>query len=272
MVMDDGFVSAVFVSEKANPTNIVFLGDGFFPKKDMVIGGRFEQIVKARVDHLFSKEPFKEYKEYFSVYWVSSFSSYPDNIFKSEYESIPGVHRSLAVGDRNLAREYAAKAIPNLQIIVVILDSFAPGGTGGNGIATSSLASYYTVVHEIGHVFGLADEYIDDDLAEHRNLTNPETIFDQTKNRPNVDTTNDPTKVKWAHFIGRPGYESEGVYEGGYYVSKGVWRPTSDSIMRSYSASSPKFNAISRETIVKGILANAGETYDFNEFLRRDKP
>ena len=54
----------------------------------------------------------------------------------------------------------------------------------------------------------------------------------------------------------KPGYERVGVYEGGFYYSFGVWRPEISSCMVN---NIDYYNAPSRETIVKKIMAKAGE-------------
>lgn len=62
----------------------------------------------------------------------------------------------------------------------------------------------------MGHRFGLGDEYEDRLVAIGKDRKEAALYS-------NLDITGDPTKVKWKHFIGRPGYSSENVYEGGYY-------------------------------------------------------
>jgi len=139
------------------------------------------------------------------------------------------------------------------------------GGTGGQ-IATASLGggiwAKSIVVHEIGHIFGLADEYFDEQYAQATGRTR-----DNVRTIPNVDLTDDLSQIKWKHFVGLPGY-IDSAWEGGYYFLTGVWRPVRTSLMGSNDIFA--FNAISRETIVKAILKNAGEVYSFSEFLNRD--
>jgi hypothetical protein len=135
--------------------------------------------------------------------------------------------------------------------------------------------------HELGHCFGLLDEYM--------NWGYPSSI---PANCANLDTTSDLSKIRWSHFIGLKGYELVGAYEGAFegYGSgvwppydgprfkDGVYRPYLSSIMDKYYSArsiphpSHHFNAPSREAIVKGILKAAGEPYTFEKFLEKDVP
>jgi hypothetical protein len=83
----------------------------------------------------------------------------------------------------------------------------------------------------------------------------------------NVDLTNDPEQVRWAHFIGRAGYVRPGIYEGGYGYKSGIYRSEEYSSMVN---GLKYFNAVSRELIVKRILRIAGAPYSFEAFLEKD--
>ena len=94
------------------------------------------------------------------------------------------------------------------------------------------------VVHEFGHSFaGLADEYFyDDDVMTD---TYP---LDVEPWEPNISTRIDFAS-KWEDMLGKgtpiptPTAESErypvGVYEGGGYSAKGIYRPADNCRMRT---------------------------------------
>ena len=85
----------------------------------------------------------------------------------------------------------------------------------------------------------------------------------------NIDFTKDKSKVKWANFLSNSDYSSTvGVYEGGATYTKGVYRPTEDSMMNGYGE---YFNAPSRLAIYKRIMKLSGETYSFSNFVAYDK-
>jgi hypothetical protein len=84
----------------------------------------------------------------------------------------------------------------------------------------------------------------------------------------NSDVTNDPTQVQWAAFIGRPGYDMVGLYEGAHYMCKGVWRPEATSVMRDHG--SMRYNAPSRYYIWQRIMKTAGESDNIEDFFTYD--
>ena len=129
--------------------------------------------------------------------------------------------------------------------------------------------------HEAGgHGFTkLADEYA---YEEYGTITADE-IQERSRMEPygwwkNVDFTNDPTRVKWAHFLSDTRYANDGlgVFEGGLTYWSGVWRPTENSIMRHNTGG---FNAPSREAIYYRIHKLAyGDSwqYDYETFVEWD--
>lgn len=138
---------------------------------------------------------------------------------------------------------------------------------------TSNLSYPYdfrgVVQHEAGgHGFGkLADEYTNySETIPADNITTLQQWqgFGQYMN---VDVTNNLTTILWKHFIGVQKYTGIGAYEGGYYYTKGVWRPESTSVMIN---NIKYYNGPSREQIVKRIKTYAGMTYSFEDFMAND--
>jgi hypothetical protein len=121
------------------------------------------------------------------------------------------------------------------------------------------------MAHELGHLFGLGDEYLDEISASVFGIDDFR-IF----NYPNIDTLADESKVKWSHFIGLAGYESVGVFEGAFFHEKGFYRPEMYSIM-NLDGNSLEYNAPSREAIVKKIYEIVGVEYSFDDFLENDR-
>ena len=270
----DKVVKPIKISGKASPTNIVFLGDGFV-YDDNNNGGLFDAKVAELSNYIFSIKPFSTYQDYFSVYSVSAVSenrgaklnptdSTPSTAFNSTF-NYSGIDRLLVARNSTSVSQYARLATPNPHIIVVIVNDSKYGGSGGQYAVTSvNSSAKEIVIHEIGHIFGLCDEYVDEQYKQTAGIT-----ISGANSQPNVDTTNNTSQIKWKHFIGLPGY-TDSAWEGGYYFASGVWRPTQNSIMRSYTIM--EYNAISRETIVKKIISNAKETYNLADFLSRDVP
>jgi hypothetical protein len=268
----DGDVTKVMYNNPNGGVNIVILGDGF-TKKDLKEHGKYDALVKETTDYLFSVEPFKQYKSYFNIYQVYAESkvsgaanTYTPN--RTKFDTYFGTinDRLLVTGNYDTCYSYAVKAIPYRQIalLVVIANDERYGGTGG-GIATISANEWakYVLVHEAGHSFaGLADEYVEEPIADNYSL-------DRIPYLPNIDNTSDLAKIKWAHLLEHKGYGPQlGAFEGAYYREHGIYRPEQTSIMKETNY--PRFNAPSREAIVRTIDARLGIPFDLESFLKDD--
>jgi len=130
--------------------------------------------------------------------------------------------------------------IPYEHIIILAnTDNYGGGGIYNSYVMSSAhhQMSIPVVVHEFGHSFaGLADEYYYDDSYE--------TMYpsDTEPWEPNITTLVD-FKSKWADMLGtdvkipteptgKGLYTQIGVYEGGGYQSKGVYRPVQECRMK----------------------------------------
>jgi hypothetical protein len=130
------------------------------------------------------------------------------------------------------------------------------------------------LIHETnGHAFAkLADEYVT------TNATIPNNEKENAKRMfafgwdKNIDFTSDPAQIKWAKYLSDTRYNGQGlgVYEGGNYYAKGVWRPTYQSMMNSAQG---EFNAPSREAIyyrIHKLAYGASWQYDHETFVAWD--
>ncbi|MDR1003625.1 MAG: IgA Peptidase M64 [Prevotellaceae bacterium] len=226
--------------------DIAILAEGYKPAE----AGVFYQDAERAVAALFSYSPFKEHRNRFNVVAVMS-PSEDSNV------SIPkeGVWRSTAFGshfstfysDRYLTTQkvYAihnALAGIDYEHIIILANSSEYGGGGIYNAYTLSTAHHSTfkevVVHEFGHAFGgLADEYF------YENDFNSDTYPQDVEPwEPNITTLVD-FGSKWKDMLKQgtpiPTPVSEkrkyplGVYEGGGYSFKGVYRPADECRMRN---------------------------------------
>ena len=86
----------------------------------------------------------------------------------------------------------------------------------------------------------------------------------------NISTSNDQTVVPWSLMFNDGTYSSfVGMFEGGNGFSTGVWRSTSNSVMRSHYQTR-QFNAWSRWLIYKNLMMIMGLPYSFDEFRAMD--
>ena len=152
--------------------------------------------------------------------WVNTcMSSHFDTFYTERYLTTSSI--------RNLWFEIAG--IPYEQIIV--LSNTARYGGGGiynslTLVAAGNNKFAPVTVHEFGHAFaGLADEYFYDDSYSDNYPDGVEPW------EPNITTRVD-FEAKWKDMLDAAA-EGVGLFEGGGYRSKGVWRPAADCRMRT---------------------------------------
>ena len=264
------------LSDNAGPDGItmVFIGDGYIKEDLGRVYGSYRIDAERYFDALFATEPFASYQEHFNaaiVYAESKTRTIPteysdlDSTALGVYTYEGWTGNSFFSSDLNRLTYYKNK-LPSgysfhSNILIVVNQNGGGNACSACDISYAGSNSVGTMIHEIGHSFGgLADEY----------ELNIDAPFSPT-DRPNLDTTDDLSKIKWKHFIGLDRYTNVNAYEGGGYVSDGVWRPQIVSIMRGGSGPfAEQFNAPSREAIVKRILNIRGIQYDFDSFLEKD--
>ena len=124
----------------------------------------------------------------------------------------------------------AIAGLPYEHIIILAnTDTYGGGGIFNSYTLTTAHHAKFrpVVVHEFGHSFvGLADEYFYDNQFVEYYYPGIEPW------EPNITTQADFGR-KWQGMMGRDGV---GLYEGGGYQSKGVWRGSEDCRMRTNEA------------------------------------
>lgn len=283
----------VLIYEKNTPTtkasNLVFLGDGFVAE-ELWPRGAYYQAMQEGIEAFFNVEPYKSYREYFNIYIVvaesqeegaGSQSETKNTAFGAKYTEGSGMEvNSEKVFNYALKiPDITAEILPKTTVVVIV-NATKYGGTtimydDGKAIAivpmnrAKRLPGGFAniLVHEAGgHGFGgLADEYISG-AAEKYPLKDLEGWFEKGF-YSNISTIPDTAFIKWKEFFKLSGYEAVGVFEGGYYRPKGVWRPEKNSCMND---NSQYFNAPSRMAIVKRIMKNAGENFILEKFINKD--
>ncbi|MDX2429467.1 MAG: M64 family metallopeptidase [Bacteroides sp.] len=229
--------------------DILFLAEGY-------TGAEMEKfMVDARrsMEYIFSEEPFKSRREDFNVRVVKSAGPdsgndipgdgiWKNTVMNSSFYTF-GIERYMTTPDFRSVCDVAANAHYDQIYILVNTDKY-----GGGGIynfysisAADNQASRAVVIHEFGHGFaGLGDEYFNSSVAY-----NDFFPLDVEPWNPNLTTLVDfeskwkgkmekgvpvptPPEEKYAGTIG--------VYEGGGYVAKGVFRPMIDCRMHTNGA------------------------------------
>ena len=232
----------------------------------------FRRDAKATVEALFSYEPFASHKERFNFVAVESAS-------KDSGVSIPrsGEWRTTAVGshfdtfytDRYLTTSNVFALADLLDgiawehiIILANTDTYGGGGIYNSYTLTTAHHRHFSpvVVHEFGHSFGgLGDEY----FYEQDDLTMNPLRTDREPWQQNITNLAD-FESKWADMLPKgtpiptePTRQREknytvGVYEGGNYVNKGVYRPSVVCRMRDNKAT--RFCPVCERALERMIL------------------
>lgn len=231
------------VSEKVD---VVFLADGY-TESEM---DKFRNDANRMAGYFFGNSPFKENKDKFNFWIVESPSAetgtdfpkekiYKSTIINSSFSTFD-VDRYLMTYDIKTVRDLAAN-VPYDQIIILVNSNVYGGGGVYNYYSITSVDddfSDFVIVHEFGHAFGcLADEYYTSEVGV-------EDYYDLSIEpyEPNITTLVNFEK-KWKNMVesGTPiptpqtaEFKSKiGVFEGGGYVAKGVYRPFMDCTMKS---------------------------------------
>ena len=271
---DDYFI----ITEKIKPSpnfKVHYRGDPN-DKLDIVFipeGYTLEEMPKFKSDcnrlagYFFEYSPFKENEDKINIWGVEapSLESGTDipgkNIWKETLLNTRfytfNSERYLMTTDYFSVRDVAANA-PYDQIYIIVNTSKYGGGSIYNFYSETAVDNKVTkqiLVHEFGHGFaGFADEYADDTTYQdyyptdvepwEANITTLVDFDSKWKNLVDKDTPiPTPKEDKYKNKIG--------AFEGGGYVSKGVYRPTINSIMNSFSSN--EFNQVCKDVLQKLI-------------------
>lgn len=226
----------------------------------------FYEHARVADEALFAHEPFKSYADRFNVVAVGAPS-------EDSGVSIPGrgVWKNTVLGSHfdtfysgrylttsRLRRLHDVLAgIPYEHIIVLAnTDNYGGGGIYNSYVLTTARHAAFrpVIVHEFGHSFaGLADEYFYDDQYV-------EYYYPEVEPWEQNITTLKDFSAKWEDLLpagtavpapaGTAG-EGIGVYEGGGYQSKGVYRAFDNCRMRTNEAAD--FCAVCRRALERLI-------------------
>jgi hypothetical protein len=234
--------------DPATCVDIVILPEGY-TKEQM---DKFKEDCKKYSEYLFDCRPYKQYKKKFNIWGVEAPSTesgtdYPGDgtwrktILNSSFYTFD-TERYLMTSDNKSVRDLAANA-PYDQIYIMVNSDHYGGGAIYNHYAVciaDNSNGEYVFTHELGHAFaGLGDEYYDSQTSY-----NDFYPLNREPWEPNL-TTRVNFDSKWKNLIDKDTpvptpNESEfkgkiGLFEGGGYVTKGVFRPAYDCTMKSIS-------------------------------------
>lgn len=235
----------------------------------------FMEDAKITAEEILSYEPFKSHRDKFNFIAVAS-PSKDSNVSVPQQEA----WRSTAVGS-NFMTFYMARYLTSGNVyamydivtnipcehFVILANTDTYGGGGIYNSYTLTTAHHRdfrpVVVHEFGHSFaGLGDEYFYDNADDNDNMHS----LNHEPWEPNITTMVD-FDSKWADMVAegveiptavtpeRTANYVVGAYEGGGYLSKGIFRPTDVCRMRNNTAE--RFCPVCERAIERVILHQA---------------
>lgn len=237
-----------YSGEPETKVDIVIVPDGY-TNAEME---KFKQDCEKFAGYLLKAAPFKENKNNINIWAViapskESGTDIPAlNVWKNTAANSTfytfDVDRYLMVYDNKTLRNLASNA-PYDQIFVLVNTSKYGGGAIYNHYSvcvSDNQYSEYVFTHEFGHGFAsLGDEYYTSEVAYNEfypldvepldpNLTTLVNFESKWKDMIDEETPiPTPTTKEFANEVG--------VFEGGGYVAKGVYRPMQDCTMKSIS-------------------------------------
>ena len=244
--------------------DLAFIAEGY--KSDEM--PKFLEDVKKMAEILFTEPPFSEYRNKFNIWAVEAVSAesgtdipgernYVSTALNSSFYTFD-IDRYLTTQDIKSVNDYAA-LVPHDNIIVLINSTKYGGGGVYNYYSGTTVGHGFSpqvFIHEFGHGFaGLADEYYSSTVAyDEFYPLNVEPW------EPNI-TTMVNFNSKWKKMIAKetplptPAEDKysnvTGLFEGGGYSAKGIFRPEMDCRMKSNSPEG--YCAVCRDAIRKMI-------------------
>lgn len=260
-------INVTKIAGNGNPhtsVDLAFIAEGYTADEM----DKFREDVRKMTGYLFEEAPFAEYKDKFNIWAVEAVSNdsgtdvpgekiYASTALNSTFYTFD-IDRYLTTQDIKSVNDYAA-TVPHDNIIILINSTRYGGGGVYNyytGTTTGHQLSLKVFIHEFGHGFtGLADEYYSSSVAYDEFYP-----LDVEPWEPNI-TTMVSFDSKWKKLIEKdtpvptPAEEKykdvTGLFEGGGYSAKGIFRSEFECRMKS---NSPKgFCTVCREAVKEMI-------------------
>lgn len=238
--------------DPSEKVDLVFLAEGYTAAEQE----KFEADAKRFTEALFTTPPYNTRRNDFNIWAVdlvseesgtdiSGKSVFHNTVLNSGYYTF-GVDRYLTTPDMKSIRDAVWNIPCDAIFILVNTDTYGGGGMYNfYAIGTADNPRTPAVfVHEFGHSFaGLADEYFSSEVAyvDFYNLKNEPW-------EPNITTLVDfgskwkdllPTNISIPTPLDDIHKDKAGVFEGGGYLAKGIYRPMDHCMMRDYAPFCP---------------------------------
>lgn len=283
-----------------NAVPVFIVGEGY--GAESIINGDYMERVQAAVEDFFSIEPYKTYKDMFTVSTAISLS--PENGAKdllTDRETkfgfcFPDIDCPMVSNLTENLKTYVkdvSAIIDDSNIgdcLIIMLSNYDACGGSSYLCPDNCSIACVGVSHE-GYPYdmrGLVQHFVggrafgglaNEDICHFEHIKgcdcpgcNDMRTFMAMKSKglyENVAISGKVEDAPWKDFIYHPKYSYlVDMYEGGYNHLRGVWRSEPESVMNNYI---PYYNTISRYSIYKQIMKRARLKPSLEEFINNDK-
>lgn len=272
---------------------IFIVGEGY--DADDIASGKYLPEMKEQMEHIFSIEPMKSHRDYFTVSTAIACSPESDINGMKKFQS-----QDWWVSADDLVLEYAQNYGVGINgnesnaMIVVLRNTNNTGANGTTlyerehkGLSVSWIGKSddiypfnqqgFVLREVVGTGFGkLAPEQVNHFTFMKActcpgcNKTSEYEHYRELGWWQNVSISGKLTELPWYHLIFDEKYsQMVDAWEGAMNHSRGAYRSENQSVMGNQFI--PYFNAISREIIYKRIMEASGGKFDFETFKANDK-
>lgn len=272
---------------------IFIVGEGY--DADDIASGKYLPEMKEQMEHIFSIEPMKSHREYFTVSTAIACSPESDIYGMRKF-----VSNDWRKTESDIVLEYAQQYGVGIRgnesnaMIVVLRNTNNTGANGTTlyerehkGLSVSWIGKSddiypfnqqgFVLREVVGTGFGkLGPEQVNHFTFMKAcgcpgcNKTSEYEHYRELGWWQNVSISGKLTELPWYHLIFDEKYaQMVDAWEGSMNHSRGAYRSENQSVMGNQFI--PYFNAISREIIYKRIMEASGGRYDFDTFRANDK-
>ena len=292
-VKEDQVLTLQTASKGSKAVPIFLVGEGYDAQD--IASGLYLNDMKEQMEHIFSVEPMKSYRDYFTV--STAIACSPES-------GVDGVRKFQSddwrVSENHLVLKYAqqygvgVKGNESNSTILVLRNSIRTGDNNTilydkehRGLAISWMAKSndiypfdqkgFILRELVGTGFGkLGPEHINHfTFIKACSCPNCSMVNKYERYRDlgwwqNVSMSGKLSELPWYHLIFDEKYAKYvDAYEGAINHSRGAYRSENASVMGNQFI--PYFNAISREILVKRIMEASGGTFNFDTWKQNDK-
>ncbi len=262
---------------------LFIVGEGY--NADDIASGKYLTDMREQMEHFFSIEPMKTYRNYFTVSTAVACSPqsgiYELTKFEGNNDRVLDYAKTYGVGIDGNESHTAILVLRNTNMLNNSTELYRNGlSISWMGISTDiyPFNQQGFILHElVGKAFGkLAHESINHMTFMKAcgcpgcNVSHLYNEYRQLGWWQNVSISGKMNELPWYHYIFDEKYSKYvDVYEGAMNHSRGAYRSEPMSVMGNTYVS--YFNTISREILVRRIMERANVPFSMEDFLAKDK-